>query len=72
MAGASKELDPSKPSPHVGSYGSVGSWIYSLAKKIIVVGTVYFVGYMGWSVAWLIGITICFYFYYILVKAKLG
>ncbi|XP_026466139.1 extended synaptotagmin-2 isoform X2 [Ctenocephalides felis] len=54
MAGASKELDPSKPSPHVGSYGSVGSWIYSLAKKIIVVGTVYFVGYMGWSVAWLI------------------
>lgn len=30
------------------------SIIYSAAKKVAVVGIVYFVGYMNWSVAWLI------------------
>lgn len=55
MAAASKELDPNKPSPHTGSYSSVGSWIYSFVKKVVMVGAVYFIGYMGWSVAWLIG-----------------
>lgn len=28
---------------------------YSFIKKIATVGIIYFVGYMGWSVAWLIG-----------------
>lgn len=32
----------------------VMSIIYSAAKKVAVVGIVYFVGYMNWSVAWLI------------------
>lgn len=30
------------------------SIVYSAAKKIAVVGIVYFVGYMNWSVAWLL------------------
>lgn len=29
--------------------------VYSVVKKIATVGIIYFVGYMGWSVAWLIG-----------------
>lgn len=34
--------------------GSIGSILYSAAKKVGIVGIVYFVGYMNWSVAWLI------------------
>lgn len=34
--------------------GGIMSIIYSAAKKVAVVGIVYFVGYMNWSVAWLI------------------
>lgn len=33
---------------------SIFSVIYTVAKKVAVVGTIYAVGYMGWSVAWLI------------------
>lgn len=34
--------------------GSIVSIMYSAFKKVAVVGVVYFVGYMNWSVAWLI------------------
>ncbi|XP_035781378.1 extended synaptotagmin-2-like isoform X1 [Anopheles albimanus] len=33
---------------------SIMSLLYSFAKKVVTVGIIYFVGYMGWSVAWLI------------------
>lgn len=36
------------------SEGGIVSIIYSAFKKIAVVGIVYFVGYMNWSVAWLL------------------
>lgn len=34
--------------------GSVFVLLYSLVKKVTAVGAVYLVGYMGWSVAWLV------------------
>lgn len=37
------------------SSSSMFSMIYSAAKKVVLVGGIYLVGYMGWSVAWLIG-----------------
>lgn len=46
MAAGSKEPRPDDD--------GVVSTIYSAIKKISVVGAIYFVGYMGWSVAWLI------------------
>lgn len=33
---------------------SIFSLLYSIAKKVTIVGVIYFVGYMNWSVAWLI------------------
>lgn len=36
------------------SEGGIISIIYSAAKKVAVVGIVYFIGYMNWSVAWLL------------------
>lgn len=36
------------------SEGGIMSIIYSAAKKVAVVGIVYFIGYMNWSVAWLL------------------
>lgn len=36
------------------SDGGLVSIIYSAAKKVAVVGVVYFIGYMNWSVAWLL------------------
>ncbi|XP_017849136.1 extended synaptotagmin-2 isoform X4 [Drosophila busckii] len=33
---------------------SIFSLIYSVGKKVAIVGSIYLVGYMGWSVAWLI------------------
>ncbi|XP_060645558.1 extended synaptotagmin-2 isoform X1 [Drosophila nasuta] len=33
---------------------SIFSVLYSVSKKIAIVGSIYMVGYMGWSVAWLI------------------
>lgn len=50
---------PSKESPEKDSSSKSSSdtftIVYSIAKKIATVGIIYFVGYMGWSVAWLIG-----------------
>lgn len=54
MAAASKELSPEEKDVANSSF-SLGSTIFSLAKKVAVVGGIYLVGYMGWSVAWLIG-----------------
>ncbi|KAG5682384.1 hypothetical protein PVAND_011737 [Polypedilum vanderplanki] len=51
----SKELTPEKAEIEKCSEdGSILSILYSAAKKVAVVGIVYFVGYMNWSVAWLI------------------
>jgi hypothetical protein len=36
------------------SDGGIVSIIYSAFKKVAVVGVVYFIGYMNWSVAWLL------------------
>jgi len=33
---------------------SIFSVFYTLGKKVAIVGSIYLVGYMGWSVAWLI------------------
>ncbi|EDV93593.1 GH18195 [Drosophila grimshawi] len=33
---------------------SIFSMIYTVVKKVAIVGSIYLVGYMGWSVAWLI------------------
>uniref|UniRef100_A0A182N5H2 Uncharacterized protein n=1 Tax=Anopheles dirus TaxID=7168 RepID=A0A182N5H2_9DIPT len=61
MAGASKELSPDKEAtpPEASEVAktkddSIMSLLYSFAKKVVTVGIIYFVGYMGWSVAWLI------------------
>uniref|UniRef100_A0A182JSB2 Synaptotagmin n=1 Tax=Anopheles christyi TaxID=43041 RepID=A0A182JSB2_9DIPT len=61
MAGASKELSPEKQSvpPESSEVAktkddSIMTLLYSFAKKVVTVGIIYFVGYMGWSVAWLI------------------
>lgn len=54
MAAASKEMKAEeKEATSDGS--SIGSTVYSLVKKVAIVGGIYLVGYMGWSVAWLIG-----------------
>lgn len=44
----------SSASSSTSSGDSIFTIIYSLVKKVTVVGAIYFVGYMGWSVAWLI------------------
>lgn len=62
MAAASKELrDDGEQSqirkPNVKSSAatdSIFTILYSIAKKVSIVGAVYLVGYMNWSVAWLI------------------
>lgn len=63
MAGASKELrtdeqtlnnTTSNTSSSHSSDDSIFSILYSIAKKVTVVGAIYLVGYMNWSVAWLI------------------
>jgi len=52
----SKELSQEKAEleSRVADENSLMSIIYSAAKKVGVVGIVYLVGYMNWSVAWLI------------------
>lgn len=55
MAGASKEMTPEQKEAAAASVSSIGSMVYSLVKKVALVGGIYLVGYMGWSVAWLIG-----------------
>lgn len=60
MAAASKEASKDEPAPVVvpkpttRSDDSVFTILYSIAKKVSVVGAIYLVGYMNWSVAWLI------------------
>jgi hypothetical protein len=49
----SKELTPEKEEKRCED-GSIVSILYSAAKKVAVVGIVYWIGYMNWSVAWLI------------------
>lgn len=61
MTVASKEVSPEKAEGNEEFVNArpidegVISSMYSFAKKAATVGIVYFVGYMGWSVAWLIG-----------------
>lgn len=52
----SKEINKEKAEleQKVSEGGGIMSIIYSAAKKIAVVGIVYFIGYMNWSVAWLL------------------
>lgn len=52
----SKELTKEKAEleQKVSESGGIMSIIYSAAKKVAVVGIVYFMGYMNWSVAWLL------------------
>uniref|UniRef100_A0A1Q3FZ48 Protein kinase c conserved region 2 n=2 Tax=Culex tarsalis TaxID=7177 RepID=A0A1Q3FZ48_CULTA len=61
MTGASKELNPAMATEAAvasevanAAGDSTASLLYSFAKKVVTVGIIYFVGYMGWSVAWLI------------------
>lgn len=61
MTVASKELpsntDNAKPadgSKSASGDDNVFSIVYSVLKKVAIVGAIYFVGYMGWSMAWLI------------------
>uniref|UniRef100_A0A1B0GDH3 Extended synaptotagmin-2 n=1 Tax=Glossina morsitans morsitans TaxID=37546 RepID=A0A1B0GDH3_GLOMM len=51
MVAASKEEMPSKKSS---AEDSILSVIYTASKKVFIVGSIYLVGYMGWSIAWLI------------------
>ncbi|XP_061711606.1 extended synaptotagmin-2-A isoform X3 [Cydia pomonella] len=57
MASDTKMVSPSKPVVPLSSDDSVSvlSMIYRFFKKVSIVGAVYLVGYMQWSVAWLIG-----------------
>ncbi|XP_031626482.1 extended synaptotagmin-2 isoform X3 [Contarinia nasturtii] len=58
MAAASKEASKDepvvKPAASTRSDDSVFTILYSIVKKVSVVGAIYLVGYMNWSVAWLI------------------
>lgn len=61
MTGASKEQQSEeqqqvkvKKMASSTSDDSVFTLLYAIFKKVTVVGAVYLVGYMGWSVAWLI------------------
>lgn len=49
-AAASKDAPPKSSSAE----DSIFAVLYTVAKKVAIVGSIYFVGYMGWSVAWLI------------------
>ena len=51
MAAAASKDAPPKPST---AEDSIFAVLYTVAKKVAIVGSIYFVGYMGWSVAWLI------------------
>lgn len=58
MAAASKEAPKDESAPVVKqvarSDDSIFTILYSIAKKVSLVGAIYLVGYMNWSVAWLI------------------
>lgn len=51
MTVASKELSADVAKSNDDTIFSV---VYSVLKKVAIVGAIYFVGYMGWSMAWLI------------------
>lgn len=56
-AGRDEPVQNAKPvvvSSQTTSDDSVFSLIYSIVKKVSIVGAIYLVGYMNWSVAWLI------------------
>lgn len=59
MSVVSKELSPANSTDEFVNARPIDegliATVYSFVKKASVVGAVYFVGYMGWSVAWLIG-----------------
>lgn len=60
MAALSKEAESNliaqskPPTSSSRSNDSIFNVIYSIVKKVTVVGAIYLVGYMNWSVAWLI------------------
>ncbi|KAM7361921.1 extended synaptotagmin-like protein 2 isoform 4-T4 [Cochliomyia hominivorax] len=54
MAAASKELASDASAKPSTAEDSIFAIIYTVAKKVAIVGSIYAVGYMGWSVAWLI------------------
>lgn len=54
MVAASKEVAKNESDKMKMSDDSVFTLLYTIFKKVSVVGAVYLVGYMGWSVAWLI------------------
>lgn len=62
MAAASKELRDDIPTTQLvrpvektsAATDSIFTILYSIAKKVSIVGAVYLVGYMNWSIAWLI------------------
>lgn len=60
MAAASKEARQGeseqivKPKKSSTSDDSLFTLLYSIAKKVTIVSAIYLVGYMNWSVAWLI------------------
>lgn len=63
MVSSSKELNHDNPAQITNKKGtatyssdneSIFSIMYSIAKKVSMVGAIYLVGYMNWSVAWLI------------------
>ncbi|KAI8129208.1 Extended synaptotagmin-2 [Lucilia cuprina] len=54
MAAVSKELDADAPAKPSTAEDSIFAVLYTVAKKVAIVGSIYAVGYMGWSVAWLI------------------
>lgn len=51
VASKEKQLDNASSS---NSEDGVFSIVYATLKKVAVVGAIYFIGYMDWSVAWLI------------------
>lgn len=61
MAAISKEGNRDEPAQVIksspaasSSDDSIFNLLYSIVKKVTVVGAIYLVGYMNWSVAWLI------------------
>lgn len=48
------KLDSTDVSQPASNDDTVFSVVYSALKKVAMVGAIYFVGYMGWSMAWLI------------------
>lgn len=60
MAAASKEVQKDEPPSQAvkanqpRSSDSIFNLLYMIAKKVSLVGAIYLVGYMNWSVAWLI------------------